>query len=87
MERELAESLVGTGTSDWVDEEIAEVFCETWEGSGMAVRELGNNCQEDLVQSSCEMESHLCAEEEQAGIGCGFERLDWYRYQWGKSEG
>ena len=42
----------------------------------MAVRELGNNCQEDLVQSSCEMESHLCAKEEQAGIGCGFERLD-----------
>ena len=33
-------------------------------------------CQEDLMQSSCEMESHLCAEEEQAGIGCGFERLD-----------
>ena len=44
-------------------------------------------CQEDLVQSSCEMESHLCTEEEQAGIGCGFERLDWYRCQWGKSEG
>lgn len=43
VERELAESLVGTGASDWVDEEIAEVLCETWEGSGMAVRELGNS--------------------------------------------
>jgi len=26
-----------------VDEEIAEVLCEPWEGSGMAVRELGNS--------------------------------------------
>lgn len=43
----------------------------------MAVRELGIIvCQEELVQPSCEMESHLCAEEEQPGLGCGFEGLD-----------
>ena len=33
-------------------------------------------CPEELVQPSCEMGSHLCAEEEQAGLGCGFEGLD-----------
>ena len=33
-------------------------------------------CQEELVQPSCEMESHLCAEEEQAELGCSFEGLD-----------
>lgn len=30
MERELAEGLVVTGTSDEVDEKLAEVLCETW---------------------------------------------------------
>ena len=54
-ERELAEGLVVTGTSDGVDEKLAEVLCETWEGGGMAVKELDNSCQEDLVQPSCEM--------------------------------
>lgn len=38
----------------------------------MAVRELGDSCQEDLAQPSCEMEGHLCAEEEQAGLGSSF---------------
>lgn len=55
MERELAEGLVVTGTSDGVDEKLAEVLCETWEGGGMAVKELDYSCQEDLVQPSCEM--------------------------------
>lgn len=76
MERELAEDLVLTGTSDEVDEKLAEVLCETWEGGGMAVRELGDSCQEDLVQPSCEMEGHLCAEEEQAGLGSSFVGFD-----------
>lgn len=30
MERELAEGLVVTGTSDEVDEKLAEVLFETW---------------------------------------------------------
>lgn len=76
MERELAEGLVVTGTSDEVDEKLAAVLCETWEGGGMAVRELGDSCQEDLVQPSCEMEGHLCAEEEQAGLGSSFVGFD-----------
>lgn len=76
MERELAEDLVLTGTSDEVDEKLAEVLCETWEGGGMTVRELGDSCQEDLVQPSCEMEGHLCAEEEQAGLGSSFVGFD-----------
>ena len=56
------------------------------EGGGMAVRELGDSCQEDLVQPSCEMEGHLCAEEEQAGLGSSFVGFDWYRCQWGKNK-
>lgn len=76
MERELAEGLFVTGTSDEVDEKLAEVLCEKWEGGGMAVRELGDTCQEDLVQPSCEMEGHLCAEEEQAGLGSSFVGFD-----------
>ena len=42
----------------------------------MAVRELDDSCQEDLVQPSYEMEGHLCAEEEQAGLGSSFVGFD-----------
>ena len=56
------------------------------EGGGMAVRELGDSCQEDLAQPSCEMEGHLCAEEEQAGLGSSFVGFDWYQCQWGKDK-
>lgn len=41
VERELAEGLVVTDTSDGVDEKLGEGLCETWEGGGMAIRELG----------------------------------------------
>lgn len=42
----------------------------------MAVRDLDDSCQEDLVQPSCEMEGHLCAEEEQAGLGSSLVGFD-----------
>ena len=72
-ERELAGARVVTGTVDEVSDKLAEVPCEP----GLVVAWLLERsvlvCQEEVVQPSCEVRGCVCAEEEQTGLGCGFE--------------